>query len=191
MTEDYLKFRETTTYQSLPMGELVAEDEDMLFKYSCGNSLEIGTFLGRSAGILSSKSEKVYSFDVFEKYGAIGDIINREHYQLLFYQNPHSKEIVEKLVPPNVSLHYRETGCFDFLQKGSLDLIFLDGDHSYFGVKEDFSETNSFLKVGGHLLFHDSIGYWEGVRKFIGELPPNFKFIEIGGSTSVFQKLGI
>lgn len=39
--------------------------------------------------------------------------------------------------------------------KGELDMIFIDGDHSYEGVKSDILSWTPFLKHGGFILFHD------------------------------------
>lgn len=48
------------------------------------------------------------------------------------------------------------------VQPESLDLVFIDGDHRYEGVKADFYNLRNALKVGGHLLFHD---YFSGEIK--------------------------
>lgn len=37
-----------------------------------------------------------------------------------------------------------------------LDLLFIDGDHSYAGAKADFENWTRFVKVGGLLLVHDT-----------------------------------
>ena len=39
---------------------------------------------------------------------------------------------------------------------GGLDLVFLDGDHAYERVREDFELWSSKLAAGGALAFHDS-----------------------------------
>jgi cephalosporin hydroxylase len=36
-----------------------------------------------------------------------------------------------------------------------LDLLFIDGDHSYQGVKQDFEMYSPFVKTGGIVAFHD------------------------------------
>lgn len=50
----------------------------------------------------------------------------------------------------------------------SLDLLFIDGDHSYEGVKADWNAYNQFLKPGSFIVFHDS-GWAEGVKRVIRE----------------------
>jgi len=50
----------------------------------------------------------------------------------------------------------------------SLDLLFIDGDHSYEGVKADLEAYKRFLRPGSIVVFHDS-GWAEGVKRVIEE----------------------
>jgi hypothetical protein len=58
-----------------------------------------------------------------------------------------------------------------------LDLLFIDGDHTYDGVKSDYLKYNKFVRPGGLIAFHDIIHApkWTGqftcdVYKFWDEL---------------------
>jgi predicted O-methyltransferase YrrM len=57
-----------------------------------------------------------------------------------------------------------------------LELLFIDGDHSYEGAKADFERWRAFVRPGGHLLFHDAVdtgGYgnvYPGVARLMGEI---------------------
>jgi predicted O-methyltransferase YrrM len=57
-----------------------------------------------------------------------------------------------------------------------LELLFVDGDHSYEGAKADFERWGAFVRPGGHLLFHDAVdagGYgnvYPGVARLVGEV---------------------
>jgi predicted O-methyltransferase YrrM len=48
------------------------------------------------------------------------------------------------------------------------NLVFLDGDHSYLGVKNDYEKTAPWIVGGGILAFHDCVAF-EGVARTIGE----------------------
>jgi predicted O-methyltransferase YrrM len=37
------------------------------------------------------------------------------------------------------------------------DLVFVDGDHTYAGVRADYERWRRFLAPGGHLVFHDAV----------------------------------
>jgi hypothetical protein len=49
-----------------------------------------------------------------------------------------------------------------------VDLLFIDGDHSYNGVKADWDAYKGFLKVDSFVVLHDW-GWAEGVRRVILE----------------------
>ena len=49
-----------------------------------------------------------------------------------------------------------------------LDVLFIDGDHSYEGVKADWEAYKGLLKTGSVVVFHDS-GWAEGVKRVIDE----------------------
>lgn len=77
------------------------------------------------------------------------------------------------------------------------DYIYLDGDHSYLGVKKDFEFFWPRLKKNGFMLFHDigAIGSHQGkkfgVKKFWDDLKTNHQisFYYAGGATlGILQK---
>ena len=43
----------------------------------------------------------------------------------------------------------------DILKGDKVDLIFIDGDHSYYGVKRDSEMYSEFVRFGGFIAFHD------------------------------------
>src|SRR5689334_2239607 len=57
-----------------------------------------------------------------------------------------------------------------------LELLFIDGDHSYEGAKADYERWGAFVRPGGHLLFHDAVdrgGYgnhYPGVARAVSEV---------------------
>ena len=60
-----------------------------------------------------------------------------------------------------------------------LDYLFIDGDHSYAGVKADFEQYGPLVKKGGLIAFHDiadglpeNVG---GVPRFWNELKHQFR----------------
>ncbi|MDH3235087.1 MAG: class I SAM-dependent methyltransferase [Alphaproteobacteria bacterium] len=49
-----------------------------------------------------------------------------------------------------------------------VDVLFIDGDHSYEGVKADWDAYKAFLRDGSKIVFHDW-GWAEGVQRVIDE----------------------
>ena len=62
------------------------------------------------------------------------------------------------------------------VETGEVDLVFIDGDHSYEGVKSDFERFGRRVKVGGAVLFDDACDeavfhtHSESVGKLIQEI---------------------
>jgi len=64
-----------------------------------------------------------------------------------------------------------------------LDFLFIDGDHTYEGVRRDFEMYSPLVRGGGAVAFHDIVpGPPEnvgGVPKFWSEVRNRFKHLEI------------
>lgn len=62
------------------------------------------------------------------------------------------------------------------LPEGPLDLLFVDGDHSYAGAAADLRRWSPLVRAGGHLVMHDAVdtnGYgntYPGVQQALREL---------------------
>jgi len=56
--------------------------------------------------------------------------------------------------------------------KGSVDMVFIDGDHSYEGVKKDILNYKPLIRKGGLLCGHD---YGTTVKEAVDELLPGAK----------------
>ncbi len=54
--------------------------------------------------------------------------------------------------------------------KDSLDMVFIDGDHSYNGVKRDIDTFANHVVSGGFLVFHDVLGKKSVLQPLIDRL---------------------
>jgi len=65
----------------------------------------------------------------------------------------------------------------------TLDFLFIDGDHTYDGVKKDFEMYSRLVKKGGIIAFHDIVEHPHEtgceVSKFWNEIKVNYKHAEI------------
>ncbi len=62
-----------------------------------------------------------------------------------------------------------------------LNLVFIDGDHSYSGVKQDFDRVQNWLAKDGIIAFHDfGNPDYEGVSRVVGEALTSGKWMIAG-----------
>ena len=81
--------------------------------------------------------------------------------------------------------------------KYQLGFVFVDGDHSYEAVTEDYRDWWPHLTPGGHMAFHDSLDSGQqgfvghaGVMRFVDELVAAGypELVETVGTMRVFRK---
>ena len=126
--------------------------------------VEIGSWKGQTAllfAMMVSKHENgvVYCCDLgFGSYYGVhyglevGTGIVRE-YGKFYEASPYAKHIKELAGnthdPAYIERVHNEVGL------GTIDFMFIDGDHSYEGVKADFYNFFPLVKSGGYIAFHD------------------------------------
>ena len=72
-----------------------------------------------------------------------------------------------------------------------LDILFIDGDHSYEGARADFERWGPRVRPGGHLLFHDAVdtgGYgnvYPGVQRAVAEVARGGMFAPSRGAGTI------
>jgi len=73
---------------------------------------------------------------------------------------------------------------------GPLSFCYIDGDHTYEGVKKDFLHCDQFLENGGFLLFDDSTVQNFGVHELMPELTASGRYKLVAANPNhLFQKL--
>ena len=87
----------------------------------------------------------------------------------LIRADSHSKETLEKL-----KAHLNES---------QVDFLFIDGDHTYQGVKQDFQMYSPLVRKGGIVAFHDIVTHDPTVEcevdQFWKEVKQSYHYIEI------------
>ncbi|WP_414530442.1 class I SAM-dependent methyltransferase [Nodularia chucula] len=68
------------------------------------------------------------------------------------------------------------------LKPNTLDILFIDGDHSFEGVKRDFEYYSRFVRDGGFIVFHDIVAdhnqrWGKPTDKWSGGVPDFFREI--------------
>jgi hypothetical protein len=74
------------------------------------------------------------------------------------------------------------------------DVLIIDGDHSYAGVKFDFVNYLSSVKRGGYIIFDDyDAPDWPDVKKFVDTIVRDHsevEFVGVSWRTAVFKVVG-
>jgi len=148
--------------------------------------LEIGTSRGGTLLLLSKAlSEDAILISIDLPRGSFGG-----GYPLLrkfIYSN--FRKGKQKIILIRGDSHSRKTlekvKCI--LQDSKLDFLFIDGDHTYEGVKKDFEMYSPLVRKGGIIAFHDIVPHDRvhdphgvvGVPRFWNEIKHSYKYLEI------------
>jgi hypothetical protein len=91
----------------------------------------------------------------------------------------------------NSQLPAAEAALRAALDGRSIDLLLIDGDHRYEGVKHDYETYSKYVRPGGLIAFHDIVKHNDervGVHKLWAELGGDYEFI--GKETWGYQPWG-
>ena len=171
-------------------------------KKTKGSILEIGAAYGASSSLLlahSSENKKVFSIDPFIKdseglFKATANKCKKNVNRFLKNVNLEKKyknwQLIEKYSDDAVKNWKRKIG-----------LLFIDGNHKYDFVKNDFENWIKFIPKDGYILIHDSCNKnlinknkykfgWNGPSKLAKELRSDkrVKLIEESSSLSIWKK---
>lgn len=127
-----------------------------------GMLVEVGCYYGKSTHILyKSKKNSVlmYSIDKF-----VGTVIDPavQQYEILI-NNMSNKSFYPRIM-------HGDSDAAIFFDDNSIDLIFIDADHSYEGVKKDILNFIPKMKKKAIMCGHDYDGDYNGVKKAVDEI---------------------
>jgi cephalosporin hydroxylase len=149
------------------------------------NIIEIGSYLCYSSAIMASafqdNTRKLYSIDLFDRdcgwsNGKTDDWIFRDYSQREFAE----KFIADCGVADRVELRQGPSHAFaqKFARMDPVDMVFVDGNHSYEGCGADLADYAPCIRSGGYLATHDyNCSQHPGVRAAVDEfLDSNVNF---------------
>jgi len=184
-----LMFKGKGYYRTLELKQNMAELLGLtkeLAKHDLANVCEIGTYKGGTLFIwaqLANSNANVFSIDL--PGGAFGGGYSARSIDLF---NSFSKPDQNMECIRGDSHSYEIRSVFETtLGDSKLDFLFIDGDHTYEGVKQDFEDYAPYVKSGGVIAFHDIVRreaqpdievwkFWEEIRqKYVYK-----EFIETG-----------
>lgn len=135
---------------------------------SCELSLDLGIASGGQTKFLRDwfKCKKTIILDngehpLFPKWERIKRLVDTE-YELELISDSHADEVRTKLAP----------------YENKIDFAFVDGDHSYKGLRQDIFLVTPLLKDGGIMALHDTAAVWDCKRVFDDLLnSPNYSLL--------------
>jgi predicted O-methyltransferase YrrM len=117
-----------------------------------GNIFEIGvrTGVSTSAFLLGIEKNGGHLWSV-DNNPATCDAVDSPHWTFISGSS-RQVEAIKKIIPKE------------------LDILFVDGDHSYEGVRDDLKDYHSLVKSGGRIICHDVVSAYDpGVRRAFDE----------------------
>ena len=158
-----------------------------------GHIIEVGSWKGRSSVFLAVEiinSNKQIKFDCIDTWlGTINDAylsvsIKRENNKLfeLFLNNI---EPVKHVITPIKSSSLKASSLY---RDESIDMIFLDADHSYEAATLDIEAWLPKVKKNGILAGHDYINHlYPGVKRAVDDMSKGN--IKIDGTSWIYNKI--
>ena len=168
-----------------PVTQTTKNEQKALYKYSklAKFIVEIGVFEGyntREFALNSSNDTVIFAIDPFIK-GSLGF----SYLKAIAINNWKRNNVLRKIK----ILRGLSWNMYNQINN-ALDLVFIDGDHSFESVKKDFILFSQKLSANGVIAFHDArVFKWGSVRLIEEIIKPNrkWKIIEEIDST-VFIK---
>jgi predicted O-methyltransferase YrrM len=180
--------------------QIVSEFEELLKLYKTiqpTRVLEIGSLTGRALRhfmYYAQEGATVISLDL-----PVRDFCGPGDYRVQEQEHNYSVEWPKWAKENKIKL-YLIKGRSQSLQSlnqvknitSELDFLFIDGNHMYEYVKQDYEMYSPLVRKGGIVAFHD-IGLNEegGVYKFWNDLKKNFKHVEILHSDKKEKGIGV
>ena len=185
----------TDLYQILSAEGMTNPDECLLLRNLSqqvrkGCIVEIGSYRGRSTialaqGVQIANSQiPIYAVDPHEKFvGVMGGTFGPQD-RIAFFKNLLKTNTVQEVRLINLPSEVIIKGW----QK-NISLLWIDGDHSYEGVKKDFDLWKPFLMPKAMIVFDDSNNPKIGPYQLIQELVQSnqYKIEKIVGKVTVLK----
>ena len=172
----------------------IFDNRKNMIKYYCDKLsnpklLEIGVFRGDFLDYLVSECNYC-SIDVVDLFEGIAHSGDADGNNVQYYDVGRSYlELTEKYKDID-NIRVNKSNSITFLQNqqdNTYDIIYIDGDHSYEGVKNDLINGYNKIKKGGYIMGHDYEMNMEkakhiydfGVKQAVDEFCINYKQIII------------
>lgn len=133
---------------------------------------ELGVFRGEFSKFIHSslKPKKLYLVDLFSGYIGSGD---KDGNNMVFVDLNDEFKSLNEYFGDDTSVELIQSNSSDFLSllpDEHLDIVYVDADHEYDGVKKDLTISYDKVKSGGFICGHDYVSpRFEGVVRAVNE----------------------
>ena len=162
------------------LGWLSLEEAALLYhlarQTTTGSIIEVGSYRGRSTvalskGALAGGNRPIYAVEPHEEFeGTLGGQFGPED-RGAFYQTMLTTSSYQNVRLVNLSSEVIAPGW-----KESVSLLWIDGDHTYEGVRRDFDCWRDHLALSAYVAFDDAIDPRLGPHKLVGEITQSGEF---------------
>lgn len=125
--------------------------------------VEIGSYLGASAAALAAANSdpgvRVYCIDTWGN-----DAMSEGKRDTFSEFERNTQEYCDRIIP--LRGLSRDQAPLVASREPQIDLLFIDGDHSYEGVLADWENYGAMLRSGSVVVFHD-YGWASGVKRVV------------------------
>ena len=152
--------------------------EALASECTSGEVVEIGAFKGRSTAFLAKgctqSNRVVHSIDHFrgssemrkDGINPISEVVNDRSYASAFVET-----LMDFGLCGQVIAYISDSQSLALFWQRNIEVLFIDAEHTYAGVKADFDAWSRFVMHGGFVCFHDyADANWPGVKKFVDEI---------------------
>ena len=163
------------------------------------NIFEFGTCSGKTTylmGLNSDKDTKIISITLSKN--EISEVSKKKEDNEVSFRNIVNESIYSKFlfsgedVEKKIKVIFQNSLEFDHQKYiGKIDLIFIDGGHTYSVVKNDSEKAFSMLSNNGIILWHDYVPGKQSAKdvvKYIHEISKNKEILNIKGTTLAYFK---
>ncbi|NGX37435.1 MAG: hypothetical protein K1000chlam2_00591 [Chlamydiae bacterium] len=156
------------------------------------NLLEIGTFDGNTTlqmALNAPEKALVHTIDLPPGNVQTMQPVLKSDLQFIYDEKKQRRKFEETKVAHKVRQHFGDSTAYDFAkftENGPLDLIFIDGGHSYECVKSDTENALRVVADHGCILWHDFTPHFGGVFQFLCELSKKLQLVHIEGTNLVY-----
>lgn len=171
-------------YEIIAIASIVADRAPMRL-------LEIGTFDGNTTlqmALNAPEEAIIHTLDLPKGEVETAQPVLQSDYLFIEDAAKEERKFLVSSVSYKVQQHFGDSTKVSFelfAKDGPLDLIFIDGGHSYECVKSDTEKALKVVSEKGIILWHDFTPHFAGVYSFLCELSKTMELVHIAGTNLV------